>query len=64
MNNAQPQGPQLQQLHSDVAAFNEEMRQAQQVPAYSRYRTGLVPFGLGAIAALTTFAVTALLLKI
>lgn len=64
MSQAHPQGMQLEQLHSDVAAFNEEMRQAQQAPAYSRYRTGLVLFGLGAVAALAAFAVTALLLKI
>jgi hypothetical protein len=64
MNRSPLQGMQLEQLHSDVAAFNEEMRKAQQAPAYSRYRAGLAQFGFGAFAALATFAVAALLLKI
>lgn len=40
MSNAQPQTPDLQQLHSDVAAFNEEMRQALLAGA----RPALVPW--------------------
>jgi hypothetical protein len=60
MNNAQAKP--LEQLHSDVAAFNEEMREARQASAVTR--SGLVPFALGAMSALATFGVVALLLKV
>jgi hypothetical protein len=60
MSNAQPQTPDLQQLHSDVAAFNEEMRQATRAAA----RPALVPFALGVVVALAAFGVTVLVLKL
>jgi len=60
MSNAQPHTPDLQQLHSDVAAFNEEMRQAPRAAA----RPALIPFALGAVVALATIGVTVLLLKL
>jgi hypothetical protein len=60
MANAQPHTPDLQQLHRDVLAFNEEMRQAPRVAA----RPALVPFALGAVVALATFGLTVLLLKL
>jgi len=59
MTNAQPYTPDVQQLHSDVVAFNEEMRQAPRAAA----RPALLPFALGAVVALTTFGLTVLLLK-
>ena len=60
MSNAQAKP--LDELHRDVAAFNEEMRQANQAPAASQ--NGLLPFALGAVSALATFGVFALLLKV
>lgn len=60
MATAQPNTSDIQQLHSDVAAFNEEMRQAPRAAA----RPALLQFALGAVAALATFGVTALLLKL
>lgn len=60
MSNAQAKP--LDPLRNDIAAFNEEMRQANQASAADR--TGLLPFALGAVSALAAFGVAALLLKI
>lgn len=62
IGNAQPAGQQLDQLHRDVAAFTEEMRQAQATA--TKRRPAMLSFALGAGAAITTFAAAAVLLHL
>lgn len=65
MNRTQPVTD-LEKLHADVAAFNEEMRQANHAsyaPAASR-RSPWPFFGLGAGAALAAIAAALLLIKL
>ncbi len=63
LSNAQSQGPQLEQLHRDVAAFTEEMRQAQSVASANR-RPAMLSFVLGAATAIATFAAAVALLHL
>lgn len=50
----------MEQLHRDVAALAEDMRS----PAPTATGTMLLPFGLGAVLSLVTFAVVALLIRL
>lgn len=50
----------IEQLHRDVAALAEEMRN----PAPTAARAFLLPFSIGAAFALTTFVVVALVARL
>ncbi len=57
LKNACIQRRQFEQLHNEVAAFTEEMRQAESAPASTR--PAIVSFAMGAATATFVFAAAA-----